>query len=210
VIHAGADFDTITVGSSSQSVIGSSGNLLVLATAADAGVAIRGGSGSNELEIETGGTTTLNSGDNNLTVQLTAANTTLMMNRMEFIHAEGSGGNDVIIASTAGQVLTGGGANDTLEDAGHYGVTFQDTITGIENDTLVDFSAADQIDITNLALASVKSSPVYTGSHGATSSGMLAISIASGQIDVKLTGLAAGGTFTLASDTHGGTLVTYS
>jgi hypothetical protein len=209
-ISAGADNDTITVASSQQSVVGKTGNLLVLATAANAGAIIYSGTGSNELEITTSGAAALDSLDNNLTVLLSAANTTLTLNRMEFIHAEGSGGSDVIIAGAAGQVLTGGGTNDTLEDAGHYGVTFQDTIAGIQNDTLADFSSADKIDITNLVLASVTSSPTYTGTYGATSSGTLAIPTSSGPIGIKLTGLAAGGTFTLASDTHGGTFVTYT
>ena len=61
MIHASADSDTITVGDVSQSVFGSSGSLDVLATAANAGVAIRSGSGSNTLDITTGGLIALNS-----------------------------------------------------------------------------------------------------------------------------------------------------
>ena len=70
IIHASADSDTITVGDASQSVFGWSGSLDVLATAANAGVAIRSGSGSNTLDITTGGLIALNSDLANITVEL--------------------------------------------------------------------------------------------------------------------------------------------
>ncbi len=183
-------------------------DLLVQATAANAGVYVRDGSGTNELDITTGGTVALNSGDNNLTVLPDAVNATLTLNHMTFIHAEGSGGDGVIIAGAAGQVLTGGGAGDTLEDAGQYGVTFQDTIAGIEGDTLADFSKVDTIDLTNLG--SVTASPIYTGGYGAASSGVLALTDGTGTVDIKLTGLTAGGSFNATTDLHGGTLITYA
>ena len=210
VIHASAANDTIVAGSASQTVAGSTGNLLVQATAANAGVYVRDGSGSNQLDITTGGAAALNSGDNNLTVLLNAASTTLTLNHMEFIHAEGSAGSDVIIAGAAGQVLTGGGAGDTLEDAGHYGVTFQDTIAGIAGDTLADFSRVDTIDLTNLSVGSVTGTPQYTGGYGAASSGVLAVTTGSGTIDINMSGLAAGGVFSAATDNHGGTVISYS
>ena len=204
VIHAGGDSDSITVGSASQTVIGASGNLVVSATAANAGVAIRSGTASNELNITTAGTTAINSTDNNITVKLEAAGT-LTLNHMQFIYAEGSGGNDVIIAGAKGQVLTGGGANDTLEDAGHYGVTFQDTIAGFSGDTLADFTKVDTIDITGFS--SSGASAHYTGT---ASSGVLDVTNGGSSVNIKMSGLTLGSTFHTASDSHGGTFITYS
>ncbi len=209
VIHASADNDTITVGSSSQLVIGSTGSLDVLATAANAGVAIRSASGSNEannvLNITTAGTVALSSTDNELTVQLDAANTTLTLDHMAFIHAEGTGGNDVIIAGKAGQTLTGGGTGDTLEDAGHYGVTFQDTAVNFDNETLADFTKLDTIDITGFA--GVTSPPTYTGN---ASAGVLQVIGSSGTVDIQMSSFTTGGVFSAASDGHGGTLIHYT
>jgi Ca2+-binding RTX toxin-like protein len=212
VIHASEDTaDTITLGSASQTVLGWNSNIVVLATAANAAAAVRGGSGTNTLDITTGGTVTLNALDSGLTVNLDAA-TTLTMNKMAFIHAVGGGGDDTIIAGGAEQVLSGGGGSgDTLEDAGHYGVTFQDTIAAFGGDTLADFSKADRIDITNLGIGSVSGTPEYTGGYGVSSTGTLAVvTTGSGTIDIKMAGLAAGGVFSAVSDGHGGTLISYS
>jgi hypothetical protein len=172
---------------------------------------VRGGSGTNTLDITTSGTVTLNAQDSGLTVNLDAA-TTLTLNHMEFIHAVGGGGNDLIIAGGAEQVLSGGGgSNDTLEDAGHYGVTFQDTIAAFAGDTLTDFSKVDTIDITNLSIGSVSGTPDYTGGYGVSSTGTLAVvTTGSGTIDIKMAGLAAGGVFSAVTDGHGGTLISYS
>jgi Putative Ig domain len=208
VILASADTDTITVGSASQIVRGSTGNLNVQAIAANAGVSIDSGTGSNELDITTAGTVTLNAVDNNLTVQLDAANSKLTLDHMQFIHAEGTGGNDLIIAGAAGQTLTGGGTGDTLEDAGHYGVRFQDTIAGIEGDTLADFSKVDTIDI--VGFGSALASAVYNGTYGTSGSGVLALTNGTGTVAIQMSGLAAGATFHAASDLGGGTLITYS
>jgi len=207
-IHAGTDNATVAVGDSSQVIFGSSGSLDVLATAANAGLAIHSGTGSTELEITTGGTVALSGADNNITVELDAANTRLTLNHLQFIHAVGAGGNDVIIAGAAGQVLTGGGGNDTLQDAGHYGVTFQDTIAGFAGDTLAYFTTKDMIDITNLG--SVTAPPIYTGTFGASGSGVLAVTNGSDTVDIKMSGLSAGASFHAASDLHGGMLISYS
>jgi hypothetical protein len=210
VIHASGDNDTIVAGSASQTVVGSTGDLDVQASAANAGVGVRSGTGTNELDITASGTATLNSGDNNLTVVLDAANTTVTLDHMKFIYAEGSGGADTIIAGGAGQVLAGGAAGDTLEDAGHYGVTFQDSTAGIQGDTLADLSKVDTIHITDLTLGSITGTPTYVGGYGTSSSGTLAIPNGGGGIDIKLTGLAAGGVFSVVADLSGGVDIKYS
>jgi len=56
----------------------------------------------------------------------------------------------------------------------------------------------------------VTGSPIYTGTYGASSSGTLAVATGSGTIDIKLTGLSAGGSFSAITDNHGGTFITYS
>jgi fibronectin-binding autotransporter adhesin len=117
VISAGSHADTITVGSSSQTVSGTIGNLLVRAAAANAGVAIRSSTGSYELEITTGGTVTLNRGLNNITVQLAAAST-LVLPTNRTVVIDGSTGNDVFVATSellrAGQQINGGGGVNAL------------------------------------------------------------------------------------------------
>jgi autotransporter passenger strand-loop-strand repeat protein len=117
VISAGSHADTITVGRSSQTVSETIGNLLVRVTAANAGVAIRGSTGSNELEITTGGTVTLNRGLNNITVQLDAASTRVLP-RNRTVVIDGSTGNDVFVATSevlrAGQQMDGGGGVNAL------------------------------------------------------------------------------------------------
>ena len=203
VIQASSASDTITVGSASQTVAGTTGNLHVLAAAANAGVAIRSGTGSNELEITTGGAVAINSGLNNITVQLDAAGS-LTLNHMQFIHAVGAGGNDTIIAGAAGQVLTGGGVNDKLDDAAHYGVTFQDTVAGFAHDTLADFSKTDTIDITGFS--SPSASAIY---QGTSTAGVLHVSNGSSSVNINLSGVLSGGSFHEASDLHGGMLITY-
>ena len=108
VIHAGTDSDTITVGSASQTVIGSSGTLRVEATATNAGVAVEGATGAtanDTLEITTGGSITLNSADRNITVQLDAAST-LVLPTNATIAVDGGAGDDVFVA-TAGVLRAG-------------------------------------------------------------------------------------------------------
>ena len=115
VINAGADAATVTVGSASQTVNGSGGSLHVLATAANAGVVVKGGTGSKLLEVITSGTVALNSADNNVTVQLDGTSTLL---------CEPAGVND------SGDTLVNAGLIDVSSVALtiHYG-TFTDTGT---------------------------------------------------------------------------------
>jgi hypothetical protein len=208
VINLGTGTDTVVLGGTGEMVNGGGGIAFIESTTAFAGALVNGtAGGTTTLNITNGGTATLNANDSHLTVDLTAA-TNLTLSKMSFITAEGSGGNDVIIAGAAGQVLTGGGGQDILEDGGQYGITFQDTVAGFLGDTLVGFSKVDTIDITNLF--SVPASPIYDGTYGASSSGLLAVANGSGFVDINLSGLTAGGSFNAASDNHGGTLITYS
>ncbi|HEY1935546.1 MAG TPA: VWD domain-containing protein [Acetobacteraceae bacterium] len=204
-IFASTDNDTITVGDASQTVVDTGGTLQVLATATHAGVAVLGGTGSSTLEITTGGTFALNSGDSNVTVRLDAAST-LTLNHMQFIHAVGSGGNATIYAGAANQVLSGGGGlNDTLDDVGHYGVTFQDTVANFANDTLADFTKLDSIDVTNLN--SALASAIFSGT---SASGMLNVmSNGSAVVSIKLSGTISGTIHTM-TDNHSGTLITFT
>ena len=95
-----------------------------------------------------------------------------------------------------------------MEDAGHYGVTFQDTAAGFSGDTIMDFTKVDKIDITGFSPPS--SAPIYTGTYGASGSGVLAVTNGTGTVDIHMSALTAGGTFQAVSDLNGGTLITYS
>ena len=117
-VYAGAGNDTITPGANSQTIIGSTGTLTVVATATLASVAVDGASNNpGTLQITSGGTVALSSADNDLTVQLAAGDTaTLSYNTS--ITVQGGGGNDTLIDNDgilrAGQTIAPGGVNNTL------------------------------------------------------------------------------------------------
>ena len=82
-VRAGTGIDTITIGAASQKVFGSTGTLNVIATAAQGGVEVYGAASktATTLDILTAGTVALNASDNDMTVQLAAADTlTLSVN----------------------------------------------------------------------------------------------------------------------------------
>jgi hypothetical protein len=104
-----------------SAVFGSTGTLTVMATAAQAGVAVygTGGAAATTLEITTGGSVTLNSGDKNLTLQRAAADTTMLPFNTT-IKVLGGGGDDTLNANTgllhAGEI--GAGRRDQHAGAG--------------------------------------------------------------------------------------------
>ena len=61
-------------------------------------------------------------------------------------------GNDTIIGNSADNVITGGSGIDKLT-GGAGNDTFQDTVAGLNGDTITDFSAGDKIVITNASLS---------------------------------------------------------
>ena len=89
--------DTITLGAPTQSVIAGGANETIKATAANAGASISGLGANSTLDITTGGTIALNATTDVNTVKLSAAST-LTLNTMQFITADGSSGDDTITA----------------------------------------------------------------------------------------------------------------
>lgn len=67
-------------------------------------------------------------------------------------NAIGGGATDAIIGNGVANVLTGGDGNDTLT-GGIGNDTFQDTMAGMNGDTITDFSLGDKIVLTDASLA---------------------------------------------------------
>ena len=68
-------------------------------------------------------------------------------------NAIGGSANDKIIGNSADNVITGGAGLDTLTGGGGND-TFQDTLAGLNGDTITDFGPGDKIVITNASLSS--------------------------------------------------------
>jgi hypothetical protein len=203
-ITGGAGNDTIILGAASQSVSTGTGNTVIEATAAQAGAAIVN-NGNATLDITTGGTASLNAGDEFLTVSLSSA-TNLTLSPMSFITAIGSSGNDTITALAAQQTLTGGAGVDTLIGYAGFGDTFQDTISGLNGDTIQYFGGNDLIDITNLARAGASISYAGTSTAGTLSVSESGLGVVSTITLTSGTNLSAA-LFHLSSDGHGGTYI---
>jgi hypothetical protein len=122
-----------------SAVFGSTGTLTVMATAAQAGVAVygTGGAAATTLEITTGGSVTLNSGDKNLTLQRAAADTTMLPFNTT-IKVLGGGGDDTLNANTgllhAGEIVAPGGGTNTLvlEGTGFFDLRQPTTLSNIQ------------------------------------------------------------------------------
>ena len=204
IVAAGSG-DIVTVGDASQTVQAQGGAAVhVLATAAEAGVAISNVGTGSVLEITTGGTATLSSADTGLTVKLDKGST-LMLGTMGFVTAIGSKGADTITANGANQTLTGGlGADVLIGNSGGHDL-FSDTIKGLNADSIVNFgSVGDVIDITNLGTLS---HATFTSSGGSLTTAHLTGS--GGSLTFKIDGSFTSSGFSVTSDGHGGEMITY-
>ncbi|MGB9153392.1 MAG: choice-of-anchor D domain-containing protein [Alphaproteobacteria bacterium] len=132
VINGTSNADTITVGAASQTVNGEGGNDRIIASAANAGVLVNGGTGINTLEITGGGTAVMNAKDANINIVQLDAATNLTLNSESSLTVNGSTGNDTFIAGTGNNVtLNGGGGNDTYEfGANAENTTINNAVTG--------------------------------------------------------------------------------
>jgi len=201
--------DTITLGSASQKVVSGGVNEHVRATAVNAGAQVSGLGVGSELEITTGGSVTLNSATGGsagdpLLVKLDAA-TNLTLSPMQFIDAIGSNGNDTITAGAKYQTLTGGAGTDILTGyAGGYD-TFQDTAAGLNGDTIRNFLASDQIDITNL----IPGTAVLTATASGANTALTVVSGAT-RTSFLMAGSLTQSSFAITADGAGGTLITHS
>ena len=136
----GSGTDKVAGVGASESVIAGSGTDLVQAVIGNAGALVTGSSVANTtLEITTGGASTLNANDTQLTVKLDAA-TNLHLGTLGFISVTGSTGNDVLTAGAANQTLIGGGGANTLNGATGGGDVFEDTSAHFSADTVVNWT----------------------------------------------------------------------
>jgi hypothetical protein len=216
-VHAGAGNDTIEVGATAgtiaatQEVFGSSGPLLVKATAADAGIAIAPGTGSATLEITNGGIARLNAIDTKLTVNLDAT-ATLILDGLGVITANGSkNGADTIVAGGKNQTLVSIGGYDTLVSsaAGNdiligssiNGDTFIGTTSELSTDTIRNYSGSDTIDITDMPVTA------YEWHQFDATTDKLTIGNGTGTITLQLDGTHTNNDFTILNGGSNDTLV---
>jgi hypothetical protein len=196
----------VVLGGAGETVNGGGGTALVQATTtAVAGALVNGGSGNTTLEITNAGTAALNVATTNVTVKLDAAGN-LTLSKMAFITAIGSNGADTITARSSGQTLTGGAGVDTLVGYSGFGDTFTDTAAGLNGDTIKLFGGTDRLDVTDLGF-SAATKLTYTGN---TSKGTLVLTDGMRSANITFAGNFSGRHFHMASDTHTGTLITYS
>ena len=140
IVDSSGGTNTIVLGDASQSVVTSATTTdRVIATAAQAGALVQGGSAANPdvLEITEGGNFAVNAGTRNVTVQLDQAST-LTLNKFS-LAVQGSAGNDTIIAGSGGGTITGNAGNDTLSGGG--GIDVFAFGTGFGQDTINSFAA---------------------------------------------------------------------
>ena len=123
---------------------------------------------------------------------------------MQFIYTSGPGGQTVLQATAAGQILSAGAA-DVLSDADGLGVTFQGSLAALGNETIAGFSAKDLIDVSGLNSASA--AVVFSGS---AAGGVLRVSDGIQSGNIQLSGQISGGGFHVTSDGHGGSLIALS
>lgn len=111
--------------------------------------------------------------------------------------AVGGGGDDLLVSGAGGDTLTGGAGHDR----------FAGSVATLGGDTLTDFSAADTIDITDLAYSADGAGATDCRYDSATH--LLTVGQAGGPAcTLALAGSFAGLRFTAGSDGAGGTAVT--
>jgi beta-glucanase (GH16 family) len=198
--------DTITLASPTQSVVSGGPDEHIVVTGANAGAAVSGLGAGSVFEITTGGSVTLNGetgGSSNgdvLTVKFDHAGT-LTLGGLPFITAIGEAGGDMLIAKGSFQTLTGAG-DDTLVGYAGGNDMFRDTAASMNGDTIDGFTPTDAIDLTNVA---------FGRSHVSYSPAAAVLSVSDGNhaASINLAGAFTAAGFGVASDGHGGTMVTY-
>lgn len=215
-IHLGSGADSVklaggnnlvTVGGTGQNVTTGNGNVTVQASAADAGVLVKGGTGHDVLEITTGGTAILNAKTSHVTVELDHA-TTLVMNNAKTVSVIGSTGADTITAGGSGQTITGNGGGDTLIGAAAGHDTFKDSLANFAGATIGGFtSKTDKIDVTDFASSAIGFS---FAENAAGTVGTLTMTAGGHTASVQLLGQYMASGFVVASDGGAGTAITYN
>lgn len=127
----------------------------------------------------------------------------LVLNKMRFITAIGSDGDDRISAQGVDQTLTGGPGHDVLAGFSGFGTTFRDTAAGLDGDAIRNFGGDDVIEVTDLLPGTVFS---YAADD---SGGTLFVSDAVHRAHIMLEGRYAASAFRLDSDGASGVQISY-
>ncbi len=166
--------DIFTDVAASDTINALAASVTVLATAANAGVKLVGGTGVNVLELTTGGTAILNTGTIKTTVKLDAAtNLTLSAAGNSVV---GSPGDDTITIKAAYLTpttsLDGAGGGNTLNLIGGGVVAIGAHITNIAAVTLASSTTFTANDLANLKIAgSTAADMIHAGNGGDTITG---------------------------------------
>jgi von Willebrand factor type D domain len=121
-------------------------------------------------------------------------------NAMHFLASSDAG---ELRASAANQVLQATGGITTMSDPNHLGAVFQGALVALSDLSISSFSTKDKIDVTGTAGATAQ----YTGTD---TSGTLLVSSGTVSGSIHLSGQLSGAAFHVASDQHGGSMITYS
>jgi hypothetical protein len=207
VINLGGGVEDVVLGSATETVTASAtGTAFIQGLSSQAGSLIVGSSqASTSLEItDTGGTAVLNAADSNLTVKLDGA-TNLMLNKMQFITADGSVGGSTITALATNQTLLGG-AGDTLIGSTAYGDFFEGSSALLNQDIIQNFGGSDQIDLTDILASKVTGLNWIAGNGG----GILSLTDGTHSVALNLLGAYTASSFAFKTDGAIGTLITYT
>jgi hypothetical protein len=194
----------IPVSSPGQTVNVAGKAAVVVSTAANAGAVVTGISMSTPatLEIQGGGTATLNAKDaHSLVVQLDQA-TVLNMGSATFLTAIATTPGSTIVAPQALQTMISLNGGDTFVGSVGHNLdhdTFRGTAAGLNGDTIVNFMRNDVIDVTDVLPSNI--------SYAQTSATQGTLSF--GGHGLFLTGAFNASHFSFTSDGNGGTLIHY-
>jgi hypothetical protein len=186
--------DTITGVAASDIVNAGAASVTVMATAANAGVKIVGGTGSNVLELITGGTAVLNAATTKVQVKLDQPTNLTLSPGVTM--ATGSVGDDTFnVTATslrAGLSLDGKGGINTLAIAGGGTVVMRANITNVQNVALAAGTnfTANSLDLTITGSKATDTIQAGSGAETITGAGGADILIAgSGADTFKDTGV---------------------
>ena len=208
VVNDVAGGSTVWIKNSSQAVINRGSNVTVAkATADNANAVVRGNASANAtLEVTTGGSISLASADNYLTVCLDIP-AKLQLNAMQFITADASVGHSTITTVAAKQTVLAG-PGDKIFDSMRAGMTLIGDIAHLNGDLIAGYNSRDVVHITDLPYEGTKLSITkgfgradLTLSHGGT---QLHLSVSS----MGYSG--PGSAFELSSDGGTGSLLTFA
>ncbi|MDE8350033.1 MAG: hypothetical protein POG74_11220 [Acidocella sp.] len=203
ITGSAAGHDVITLGAASQCVVAGGANETIKASAAFAGASVSGLGANSTLEITSAGNVTLNAATNVALIKMDAPGQ-LQLNGMQFITANGMVAGDTIMAGGINQTLGSARGHDTLVGFTSGQDFFKGSAAGLNADMIKGFLASDTINVTNLSFTNAVLKTSVSG-------GVTSLSLFSGGINthINLAGVFGASGFKLASDGHGGTLITH-